>query len=82
MEALTSIAGLVEGGVTVVSVAVMGWLLWYVLTDHRKERDEYREERKEMREEFKEESQRAKQQHDKAVAVLDKYTDIIRSIND
>lgn len=46
------ITSAIELGISGLAVGVMAYLLWYVLTDHRKERNEYREERKEMRDEF------------------------------
>lgn len=71
----------IELGVAGLSIGALAFILFNILKDHRRERDEYREERDRIREAFTEEASKNREQHDKAIAVLDKYTEIIRSIN-
>lgn len=69
-----ALLALAELGLGALGIAIIAGVLWYVLKDHRAERDEYRKERIEAR---KEDLQERKEQR----IVLEKLASVIDSIN-
>lgn len=71
---LGDIKPFIELGIPGISLVILASLFWYVLTQHRKERDEFRKDQKELLGDAKEERKESQQ-------VLKELTAVIRDIN-